>query len=164
MPRFDAGALVEGLDFTFAPYADVEGRIKEPNDRQIANFLNGLTKVMDHAKEMATELDNVDPKDPVAVLMAMDRMEPDKYVDIFKQYAELYSELCSGFPSAEQLLGVPLRARNLFYGWLRNEVLYPEAATVAGPTQAAMPLRSVGGPSSMPFVDGSALTRTPGPS
>lgn len=162
MPKFNAGDLIEALDFTFMPYADIEGVITEPNDRQIAEFLHGLSRIMDHSREMAVETGNVDEKDPVAVLLAMDRMEPDKYVDIFRQYAELYSALCSGFPTPDQFLSVPLRARNLFFTWLRNEVLYPEAATAAGPQAAATPLRSVGGQSSMQFADGLALTRMPG--
>lgn len=46
MPSFNAGTIVEGLDYTFQPFAASSGTITEPSDTQLGQFLAGLKEVM----------------------------------------------------------------------------------------------------------------------
>jgi hypothetical protein len=138
MAGFDAGAVVTPLDFTFEPYTKTKGRIAEPTDEQISQFMADIKKVMTAAKN---EIDfEVDTTDVEAVMAAIDKFEPDKVKTMMAAMAEAYSALCSGHPTVKQLLEAPLRVRALFYAWLQNEVVNPEAGPGAG-TAVVTPLK-----------------------
>jgi hypothetical protein len=145
MPQFDADAVVEGLECKLKPYADFEETIPEPSDRQIGEFLKGLKELMSGAlKTMGIEED-VDLTDPGQMMTALDQLEPDKFVEVQDTMASLHAALCSGRPSKEQILLVPMRRRNLFYQWLQGEVMSPEAAPGGGSARVTvLPSRAAG--------------------
>lgn len=134
MPAFDAGTVVEALDFTFEPFVKgCRGTIREPSDKQIAEFLQGIKDVV-----KAIEKDipgGVAGDDPQALLQAADNLDPEVVVSLMARMAEKYAELCGGFPSAEQILGLPMRRRQGFFMWLQTEVMSPEAGPGAGIAQ-----------------------------
>ena len=109
MPQFDAFGVVEGLECKLKPYADFDGPVPEPSDRQIAEFLKGLKTLMSSALKTG-----------------------------------LHADLCSGQPSKEQILTVPMRRRQMFYQWLQAEVMSPEAATPGGNGQVLSLPRAAG--------------------
>jgi hypothetical protein len=145
MPQFDAAGVVEGLECRLTPYADFDDVIPEPSDKQVAEFLTGLKRVMAEAREKVAARAPVDVNNAEQVAKALDDLEPQEFVDTAVTMAELHAALCSGTPSKAQILKVPIRRRGLFYQWLQNEVLSPEAAPGAGNAQAPrLPLRAAG--------------------
>ena len=136
MPKFDAGAVVEPLDFDFTtvkgyPHRRAKGDIPEPSDKQIATFLGKIRDIMKQAKGLA-EGSDIDPADPMGFLNQLDSYDPDKFLEVFQTMSDAYSELCSGTPSAEEISALPMRVRALFFAWIQGEVVSPEAGPGAG--------------------------------
>ena len=135
MPAFDAGTVVEALDFTFEPFVrGCKGTIREPSDKQIADFLQGIKDVV-KAVEKDMPGGVVAGDDPQALLQAADDLDPELVVSLMAQMAEKYAALCGDFPSAAQILGLPMRRRQGFFMWLQTEVMSPEAGPGAGIAQ-----------------------------
>lgn len=147
MPGFDAAHAVEPLDYDLAPYVKAKGRITEPSDAQISKFLSDLQKLFTEARKNGlTALEEMG-ESPSAddVMNALDNLDTDDVVKIMGEMTALYSELCSGKPSAEELSALPMRVRSKFFAWLQNEVISPEAGTAAGAQVVPMKQRSAGG-------------------
>lgn len=141
MAKFDSGSVVEPLDWTFEAHVKgAKGTIREPADQQIADYLASVKKLTAKYKDMMPE--GVDGDNPADMVAAMDDLDPQTVVSIHQEMAGIYSALCSGEPSTELLLKVPLRIRVMFYGWLQQEVMSPEAAPGGG-SGSATTLRSV---------------------
>ena len=144
MPQFDASGIVEGLECKLKPYAEFDGVIPEPTDKQIGEFLSGLKRIMAEAKEKLGREEEIDLTDTGQVAKALDDLDPDEFVKVCDDMAGLHAALCGeraepdgtvvvpGKPSKAQILAVPLRRRLLFYNWLQGEVMSPEAAAPAG--------------------------------
>ena len=139
MAGFVAEGVVEPLAWDFNPYVKANGVIPEPTDTQIAAFLRETKDIFQKAQ--ADIPADLDLDDPVAVLKAIDDLDPGAQVEAMKQMAEVYSNLCSGTPTAKQIAELPMRVRSVFFNWLQSEVMSPEAATGGGQAQVT-PLRS----------------------
>jgi hypothetical protein len=149
LPAFSAETVVEALDFTFAYKVGDEavpgpsGVIKEPSDRQIAEFLQGIKDVV---KSVEKDIPGGVPgDDPAALLQAADDLDPERVVSLMAAMADKYAALCSGFPSAEQILALPMRRRQGFFLWLQQEVMSPEAGPGAGRAQVIQLPRAAAG-------------------
>jgi hypothetical protein len=131
MASFDAGTVGERLEWTFVPDVKAHGTLTEPDDRQIAEFIAGIRKLMNDAqvKGMAELGENPDPAD---VMGAINALDVDDLVKSLHDMAALYSALCSYSPTTDQILGLPMRKRAAFYAWIQKEVVSPEAGTGAG--------------------------------
>lgn len=137
MPKFDAGAVVEPLDYDFTtvrgyPHRKAKGVIAEPNDAKIAAFIASLRDMMKEAGSIVGAAPADIAVDPTAFLGQLDSYEPDKLLSVFSGLAAAYSDLCSGSPSAQEIMDLPLRVRVKFFAWLQEEVVSPEAGTGAG--------------------------------
>jgi len=143
MGGFNAGALVEALDFDFNPYVDAKGTITEPTDGQIATFLNDLQATVERIKHRLP--DGVDTDDPAEVIAAIDGLDASAITETHQELASVFAALCSGNPSRELLLRVPMRVRSIFYGWLQQEVMSPEAVPGAGNAQVTTLRRAAAG-------------------
>jgi hypothetical protein len=138
MPGFNAATVVEPLDYTLVPFVNKSGQIKEPSDRQIADFLEGLKTVMRDADKSGINNENLaDDADPAAMLAALDQLSGDALVQVLDDLTGLFATLCSGEPAKTDLLAMPLRHRTAFFAWLMSEVVSPEGGTVAGTLPAA---------------------------
>lgn len=133
MGGFNAAQVVEALDFNFNPYVDAKGTIAEPTDEQIAKFLNDMKDAVEKVKDRLPE--GVDTSDPADVLMAIDGLDASAITETHQAIAGIFAQLCSGNPSREVLLRLPMRVRSIFYGWLQQEVMSPEVAPGAGTAQ-----------------------------
>lgn len=143
MPGFDAGSTVEALDWDFSTlinpktkkaYVNRKGTLTEPSDQMIGDFLEGGKKIYADLRDgPAGQAMNL-PADASATDMidAVMSVTGKLYVDMQASLAALFGALCSGDPSTEELLALPLRARTEFYRWIQTEVVYPEAKTAAG--------------------------------
>jgi hypothetical protein len=143
LPAFSAESVVEALDFSFKPYTDAEGTIREPSDKQIASFLTGIKRVVKESEDKLPK--DVDPEDPASVMGALDDLDPEDMVSLMGKMAGLYADLCSGHPTKTQILALPMRVRQQFFQWLQTEVMSPEAGPGAGRVQTGSPLRAVAG-------------------
>jgi hypothetical protein len=130
LPGFNAGTVVEALEWDFRPYVKATGTIAEPTDDQIAKFLNDLKALFESIKDKFPQ--DVDTTSMAEVAEAFDDLDASAVVDAHKDMAVIFSALCSGNPSPEMLLLLPMRVRSIFYGWLRQEVMSPEVAPGAG--------------------------------
>jgi hypothetical protein len=131
LPSFDAGTVVEALEFTFEPFVKgCKGVIAEPSDTQIAAFLESIKKITAQAKSALPA--DVAAGSPAALMDAAEDLDPEQAVKLMHDMARAYAGLCSGFPSAEQILGLSMRRRQGFYMWLMTEVMNPEAVPGAG--------------------------------
>jgi len=142
LPAFSAESVVEALDYSFLPYTDAKGTIREPTDKQIASFLSGVKKVVTQSE---LTLPNVDPDNPASVMEALDDLDPEDVVSLMGKMAGLYADLCSGDPSKAQIMALPLRVRQQFFTWLQTEVMSPEAGPGAGRAQVRQLPRAVAG-------------------
>lgn len=131
MAGFHAENVVDPLEWDFAPYVNAHGTTPEPTDRQIAEFLSGLKAVVKEAEEAGGGTPD-DSRDPAAVLEAIDNLDPEKNIEQMAKVNALYSALCSGMPSTEQISQLPMRVRTIFFTWLQQEVMAPEAAGPGG--------------------------------
>jgi hypothetical protein len=148
MVSFNAGSVVDPLDFDFsdmanAPHliaglADVKGTIREPTSLQVQAFANAQRRELVRQRQ---EIGDVDEKDPVAVIAALEKMDDERTVAAQKRSAEILTALCSGKPTAAELILLPHRVMHMFGEWIAKEVLDPEASTGAGKAQV-LPLRS----------------------
>lgn len=143
MAGFDAANVVEPLDYTLRPHVDKSGTIREPNDRQIADYLAGYQKlVKDYRGQLPDELVAGGNPDIGAVLDAAADLDTEIVVRLNAEVAALVSALCSGDPSKDDILGLPPRIRGMFLAWVQKEVMSPEAAPGGGNAQGRT-LRSV---------------------
>jgi hypothetical protein len=132
MPMFDAGDVLESLDWDFTKAGvKAKGTVPEPSDAAIGRFLDGL-------KTLYAELQGVVATDlgpdatPDQMLEALSSVSGDNFVKAMADTAGLFAELCGSKPSKEQLLALPLRVRAHFYGWVQAEVVNPEVGPDAG--------------------------------
>jgi hypothetical protein len=134
MPAFDSGSVVEPLAWSFKAHVKgAEGVVREPNDRQIADYLSAFKKFIAGTKGKFPE--DVDVTDPAELVAAMDDLDPEVTVQLHEELAGIYAALCSGDPSRELLLKLPPRIRTVFYGWLQQEVMSPEVVSGGGSAQ-----------------------------
>jgi len=134
MPAFDSGSVVEELAWSFKSHVKgASGVIREPNDRQIADYLAGMKKFVASAKGKIP--DDVDGDDAAELIAAMDNLDPEITVQLHEELAGIYAALCSGEPDKELLLKLPPRIRTVFYGWLQQEVMSPEVVSGGGRSQ-----------------------------
>lgn len=147
MPKFDAGSVVEPLDYDFTtvkgyPHRKAKGVIPEPTDQQVAKLIGSLRDAMTDAKSLAgddsTEVQ--DFSDPAAFLGQLDGYDPEKFLSVYASVAKAYADLCSGSPSLEEITALPMRVRLRFFAWLMQEVVAPEAGPGVG-NAAVIPLR-----------------------
>lgn len=139
MPKFDAGASVETLewDFTTIPdwpkngtLAKAHGTIREPSDAMIGAFLDGMKQLYTDAKAFGIDLP--EDADPMEITAAIDAVTGDDFVKLMATLVSLYADLCGGSPTTEMIGALPLRARIKFFGWLVEEVVRPEAGSGDG--------------------------------
>lgn len=110
MAGFDAGNAVQELKWTFKPDVDADGVIPEPADKLIDEFWTGLRDLT----EAATNDD------------AMKKLASDAAPEIATKTAALFGTLCQEKPSTDQILALPYRKRQAFYGWVVGQLANPE--------------------------------------
>jgi len=131
---FNAATVVEALDWTFEPFVKkAKGTVKEPTDDQIVKFLSDVKALVARLHEKAEA--DVKSRDPADLVDAIEELDPSVVGEFHQELAGIFAALCSGEPTREQILAVPMRIRVVFYGWLRQEVMNPEAAPGAGNAQ-----------------------------
>lgn len=139
---FDAGKTIEPLDWDFSNIRkgppglkDARGTITEPSDQMIGEFLEAQKAIFTEGRKYDAIRELGDDPEPEKVLEVLATLSGKDMVNMMSDIAEIFSLLCSGSPSQEQILLLPMRARVAFYQWLMSEVVRPEAGTPAGSAQ-----------------------------
>ena len=140
MPSFDAGAVVEALDWDFTKAGvKAKGTVPEPSDAAIGKFLDDVKTLYAKAQGSGLAVETNGDLTPEQMLDALSGITGDAYVEFMASLAEIFAALCSDKPSKDNLLALPMRVRVKFYAWVQEEVVSPEAGTGAG----TVALRSV---------------------
>jgi hypothetical protein len=153
MPGFDAGSVVEPLDYSFKtlldpsgkPYCDKAGAVREPTDRQLADYLAGIKKLVASFRGKLPDDLMSGTASPAELTDAVGDLDPEVVIEFHAGLAAVVAKLCSDDPSAEDLLKLPIRIRGLFYSWLQQEVMAPEAAPGGGSAQVTTLRRAAAG-------------------
>jgi hypothetical protein len=140
---FNSGTVVEPLDYDFTSHKGRKGVIKEPSDKQIAEYMTGIKVLVKTLQEKlpegmvgATDLAITD------LMSAVDDLDPEVVINFHQEMAGMFSRLCSGDPSKDELLALPIRIRVVFYAWLQREVMSPEVVPGAGSNVTKLPARA----------------------
>ena len=146
MTGFNAATVVEPLDYDFRtkdyPNA-VHGVVKEPNDQQIAEYMAGVKELVKGIREkLPTAMTDGSDVDIQELFMAVDDLDPAVVVKFHADMAGVIAKLCSGQPSKQDILDLPIRMRVMFYAWLQREVMSPEAAPGGGSNVTKLPARA----------------------
>lgn len=146
MPAFDAGRVVEKLEYDFRAFEGGAGVIPEPSDKQLGEFMEGLKKIATDVQKLVPDVDGMpDNPTPADVEVLLDKVDADTYVTVMEQMAGLHADLASGKPAKADILRVPPRIRMLFYSWFQGQVMNPEPLPGAGRNPQVTPLRPAAG-------------------
>src|SRR5450755_895865 len=137
MPGFDAGTVVEPLDWNFDAFGGGRGTVPEPSDERLSTFIRDVMKAQTSETTALAGLTDAG-EDPEEMLAAIAELPEDVLPGVTKAMIAPYAALCDGSPTEEQLTKLPPRVRVAFFSWLAGE-LRPEAS--AGDSKPA--LRSV---------------------
>ena len=140
---FDAGGTIEPLDWDFSTIPNgppalknASGTIREPSDQMIGKFIDAQKALFTEASKKYEKVAELgDDPDAGDVMRALNDLSGDDVVKLLADTAGLYADLCSGSPTADQILALPLRARIAFFSWLDGEVVRPEAGSGGGNAQ-----------------------------
>lgn len=139
MPAFNAGTVVEPLDYSLEPFVKgCKGTIKEPTDKQIAEFLSHMQDLITEARAQGLaelKISSGDAQDQERVIDALNALTPEQTLTQLRHMSELYAAVCSNHPTAGQIGQLPLRVRVAFFAWIQREVISPEAGPGAGTAQ-----------------------------
>jgi len=125
MPSFDALKVVEPLIFDFNPYEDLAGTIPEPSEAQLGKFFQDMIEVSKAAEKSMKGIDAA--ASPDKLMAALGKLPDGSLAGMLARMNKPYADLCSGFPSEEQIGKLPPRVRLAFFGWLSGE-LNPEGS------------------------------------
>jgi hypothetical protein len=152
MATFNAGDVVEPLDWDFTgrdkdghvpkgwprELSTAKGTIKEPSDQAIGVFLEDVRNLSTDAarldaqtRKMIDDLSSKD-QDPDKFAAALKELPVTSMMTMMEGMAEAFSKLCSGHPTKNQIMALPLRVRVAFFNWMQQEVVNPEAGSGGG--------------------------------
>lgn len=130
MPSFNAGTVVEPLEWDFTKYKAGKGVTPEPSDEQLSAFFKAMMAAAQ--TEGTAELQAItDAGEDQEKMLAAIAALPEDALSGAKAMIAPYAALCSGSPSEAQLAKLPPRVRFAFFTWLSGE-LRPEASAGAG--------------------------------
>lgn len=119
MANFDAGAVVDVLDYDFTAFLPgVQGVIPEPSGQAIETLTEVLRRVMptktDENGKMTLDIDAVE-------------REVKEGSDVESILYTAIADFCQQTPNVEQLRRLPYRVQRAFIGWLLGKFFSPEA-------------------------------------
>lgn len=147
MATFDAGNVVEAMDWDFTKYKAGKGTVPEPSDVEIERFLRKyrmlVTSVMQSAGAEIIVRDNqtIELKDdgvtatPILSLadataamgqIDLESVESSAAYKISEAMLDLIVTITKGKPSRHQLQKLPNRVRGAFYGWVIGQLTNPD--------------------------------------
>lgn len=147
MATFDAGNVVEAMDWDFTKYKAGRGTVPEPSDVEIERFLRKyrvlVTSVMQAAGTEIVVRDNqtIELKSdgvtstPILTLVEatkamaeidLESVESSASYKVSEAMLDLVVTITKGKPSKQQLQKLPNRVRGAFFGWLIGQLTNPD--------------------------------------
>ena len=123
---FDAGKVVEALDWDLRPYVDAHGTVPEPTDDEIRTMNDRLREIT-----VATVGADFDPTDRTAALKAFASLTAEDVEKFADAQLDAVVVVTKDSPSRETLAGTPPRIRMKFIKWLMQELNDPEGLATA---------------------------------
>lgn len=121
---FNLAEELDELAFDFRTKGNpraAHGVIKEPSTEQLDRFTATIRKLN---LETQVEVEQNKDKSP-SELMALLAAQPEND-DSMKPLIQAVSDVCSGFPSVEDIASLPFRAQKVFFGWITGQLLDPK--------------------------------------
>jgi len=128
---FRAKDVVPTLDFDFRPFLDVHGVSPEPSRKQVRHFQREIRRVFGLSDDMDDE-----KQASVQILKFMASLSEEQMSEHDEELAQVYGEVCSEKPTAEQILELPHRQQQAYIGYLTGELLNPTAGTSQSSTSS----------------------------
>lgn len=124
LPTFDAGSVVEPLDYTFEPEVPgCKGRIPEPSTAQVQAFQVSWREELLRFKD---EMELSEEVTREQFMDALEKSDPTKLGPTMKTQAKMHSALAGGVMTADQIQQLGHRKQIAFQRWLQGQVLNPE--------------------------------------
>lgn len=123
---FNAGQVVESLDFDFRPYVNAHGTIAEPTDDQVRKMNLALRDAT-----LAVTGQDVDPEDRAAMARAFGKLTDEQLRAMEAANVAAIAIVTGTAPAAGDLDGLPFRIKREFIKWLIRELNDPEGSATA---------------------------------
>lgn len=123
---FDAGKVVEALDWSWRPYVDLSGTVPEPTDDELRKMNAALRDAT-----VAITGEDFDPEDRKALNAAFSKLTDDQLKANQAANLEAVAIVTKNSPSLEQLRKAPARLQREFIKWLMRELNDPEGQATA---------------------------------
>lgn len=140
MSSFDAGNIVEPLDYDFTKFGGRKAEIPEPDEELVIEMYAEMDALTKEVAASFVELpENPSAQDLVGALNLVTMSEA--YKPMLEGMTKIYAKLCSGSPSEDELKQLPPRIRGLFFQWMAQQ-MRPELSAVD--TKPALKLTRIG--------------------
>jgi hypothetical protein len=147
---FDAGTVIEPLDWDFTEWNLGKGTIPEPSEERVIKFQKKLQAVMIRVAQEAQPPEEEADADPDRDrsrdwLRELERAQASGIAEEIAHEIDLiYGRFCQDQPSAETIGKLPYRVKVAFFRWLQEE-LRPEASSAVGTLRPNLSLVSNNG-------------------
>ena len=123
---FDAGNVVEALDWSWRPYVDLSGTVPEPTDDQVRKMNAALRQA-----SVAVTGEDFDPEDRKALARVFGKLTDAQLKEMEAANLRAVAIVTRDSPSLEQLQAAPPRVKRAFIKWLIRELNDPEGQATA---------------------------------
>lgn len=141
MAKFNAGEIVEPLEYDFTRYGGSAGVIPEPTSKKVDEFNDTMRRYAAEAKKKISDATggkslsaiiqmDENSADAEEILDALEGLDSNMLSGQQETLAEALGKLCSGSPDKDQLLRLPFRVFAAFNKWMVAEIR-PEKGTPA---------------------------------
>ena len=120
MAKFNAGTVIETMEYDFTAYGGGAGIIPEPSETALQEFFEGVEAFkidLEEAQGERVELEQLAEAD----LEEIAKSQAVSTKEMLKTYRTLIAALCQDQPSETQLALLPVRVQLAFIGWLVGE-------------------------------------------
>jgi hypothetical protein len=132
---FDAGTIVDALEWDFTKYGAGSGTAPEPTDQMIERFkrkffhiAKGTSAQAAKQLQLLSEEEAETPKTLTDAIATLDTVRGDNAAEaeLRKALIQICAEVCSNEPRVDQLDKLPHRPLQAFVGWLLGELVAPK--------------------------------------
>lgn len=132
MAGFNAGEVVDALDYDFTAVGGPKGTIPEPDDTRIEKFrkaLGGIVAETLKARESAQA--SVAETGELTADTLLSALESADLTAQLGRAVDAVADLCQGSPTRDQIEALPWRHKQAFFAWLVGQLLDPTPRTPA---------------------------------
>jgi len=141
---FKASEAVSPLEYDFHPHVDAKGVTPEPSTDQIVQLQVAQKAALEKLGIDTDEVDNDDQGNMQSLMDMMAGLSEEQLYEIQDEQADAVAEVCGaergetdadggvywsgGNPSRDEIIALPFRIRQAYFGWLMGQLFDPESA------------------------------------